>query len=117
MSTVLIAPCVNDSLVCAWTHLAITDDGTTRRLYFNGTQVASDARSGAIQTTSNPLSIGGNATYGENFQGRIDDVRVYSRALSSGEILTDMSTAVGGAPAGDTVPPTVSITGPTSADT
>jgi hypothetical protein len=81
--------------VNTWSHLALTYEGTTQRLYVNGVQVASQVRSGAIQTTANPLWIGGNSPYGEYFQGRIDDVRVYSRALSIAEIQADMNTPVG----------------------
>ena len=39
--------------------------------------------------------IGGNTPYGKYFQGRIDDVRVYNRALSVSELASDMSTPVG----------------------
>ena len=61
-------------------------------LYVNGVQVASKAASGAIQASTSPLWIGGNQPYGEYFQGLIDDVRVYNRALTQAEIQTDMAT-------------------------
>jgi len=77
-----------------WTHLALTYDGATMRLYVNGLQVATKSASGSIQNNSNPLRIGGNVPYGQYFQGRIDEVRVYSRALSASEIHTDMITPV-----------------------
>jgi hypothetical protein len=83
--------------VNAWSHVAVTYDGATIRLYINGTQVATRAAGGAIQTVSNPLSIGGNQPYGEYFQGLIDEVRVYGRALTQAEIQTDMNSSVGGA--------------------
>lgn len=82
------------SPVNAWTHIALTYDGSTLRLYMNGTQVSSKPMSGAIQTNSSPLRIGGNSPYGEYFNGRIDEVRVYNRALSQAEIQTDMATAI-----------------------
>jgi glucose/arabinose dehydrogenase len=75
-----------------WTHVAGTYDGAQLRLYVNGTQVASQSRTGNLQVTGTPLRIGGN-TYGtEFFPGRLDEVRVYNRALSQSEIQTDMST-------------------------
>ena len=68
--------------VNAWTHVALTYDGAKLRLYVNGTQVATTAASGAVQSSSSPLWIGGNQPYGEYFQGLIDEVRVYNRALT-----------------------------------
>src|SRR5213078_4654919 len=77
-----------------WAHLAFTYDGATMRLYVNGTQVASRAQTGAIQTSTNPLQIGGDSLYGQYFAGRIDEVRIYNRALSAAQIQNDMNTAV-----------------------
>ena len=77
--------------VNVWTHVALTYDGATLRLYVNGVQVASQAQAGSIQTPSTPLRIGGNVPYGEYFQGLIDEVRVYNRALSAAEIQSDMT--------------------------
>ena len=80
--------------VNTWTHVALTYDGATLRLYINGTQVASRAATGAIQTTNSPLWIGGNSPYGEYFQGLIDEARVYNRALTQAEIQADMNAPV-----------------------
>lgn len=77
-----------------WTHLALSYDGATLRLFANGTQSASKAVSGLIQTNTNPLRIGGNSPYGEYFLGHIDEVRVYDRPLSQTEIQADMNTPV-----------------------
>ena len=41
-----------------WTYLATTYDGANLRLYVNGTQVATQARTGAITTSTNALTIG-----------------------------------------------------------
>jgi PKD repeat protein len=78
-----------------WTHLATTYDGANLKVYVNGTQVASQAVSGAISVSSGALRIGGNAVWGgEYFAGRIDEVRIYNRALTVSEIQSDMATAV-----------------------
>jgi hypothetical protein len=80
-----------------WSHLAVTWDGATMRLYVNGTQVASRAQGGTLQGTAQGAGAVriGNNTYTENFLGRIDEVRIYNRALSGAEIVTDMNTPVG----------------------
>lgn len=75
-----------------WAHLAATYDGVTQRLYVNGAQIASRAQGGAIVVSGSPLRIGGNSVWGEYFQGRIDEVRMYNRSLNQAEIQTDMTT-------------------------
>ena len=82
------------SPVGEWTFVALTDDGTTLRLYVDGTEVDSRATSGALAASERPLWIGGNEPYDECFEGVIDDVRVYARALDRAEIRSDMATAV-----------------------
>ena len=77
-----------------WTHLAVSYDGATIRLYVNGVQVGSRALTGPIAPSTGALRIGGNAVWGEYFKGLIDEVRVYNRALSAGEIQLDMVTPV-----------------------
>jgi hypothetical protein len=79
-----------------WTHLAGSYDGTTLRLYVNGVQVSTVNQAGLLQTSNNPLQIGGDSIFGQTFQGLIDEVRVYNRVLTASEIQTDMNTPVGG---------------------
>jgi hypothetical protein len=95
-----------------WSHLAGTYDGTTMHLYLNGVLVASLAQSGNIGTSLGSLMIGGNPlSAGKNFTGKIDEVRIYNRALGASEIQTDLNTPItsgtGSAPAGPTVHLTV----------
>jgi hypothetical protein len=82
-----------------WTHLATTYDGTNQRFYVNGilvgTTLSPAGSGGGIVQSNGALRIGGNASStGEFFQGLIDEVRVYNRALSAAEIVTDMNTAI-----------------------
>jgi hypothetical protein len=78
----------------SWHHVAASYDGTTARFYVDGTQTAERAFSGNVGD-SNVWRIG---AYGSDpagfFHGRIDDVRVYSRALNPGEIANDRDEAV-----------------------
>jgi hypothetical protein len=80
--------------VDVWTHLAATYDGTTLRLYVNGLQVGTRAVSGALVTSTGALRIGGNAVWGEFFRGRLDEIRIYNRALTAAEIQADMNAAI-----------------------
>jgi hypothetical protein len=73
-----------------WTHLAATYDGTKLRLYVNGTLTATTPATGLPIVSAGPLRIGGNAIWGEFFAGVIDEVRIYSRALTAAEIQRDM---------------------------
>jgi hypothetical protein len=77
-----------------WHHLAATYNGAVLRLYVDGFLVASKNVTTPISNSTLPLFIGGNPLWGEFFQGAIDEVRVYNRALSEGEILVDMFTPV-----------------------
>ena len=49
------------------------------------------------------MKIGGNAIWGEWFNGLIDEVRVYNRALTSAQIQSDMNRSV----SVDNTPPSV----------
>src|SRR5919197_1558180 len=74
-----------------WTHLAVTYDGATLKLYVNGVVAGSKSVSGAITPTTGAPRIGGNNIWSEWFQGVIDEVRVYNRALTQAEIQSDMA--------------------------
>ena len=77
-----------------WTHLAVTYDGTTLRLYVNGSQVGSRAVASPLLTSTGVLRFGGNSVWGEFFAGRIDEVRLYNRALAVAEIQADMNAPI-----------------------
>jgi hypothetical protein len=74
-----------------WTHLAATYDGSMLRLYVNGVQVGSQAMTGSLVTSTGVLGIGGNGVWGEYFQGQIDEIRIYNRALTPAQIQADMA--------------------------
>ena len=60
----------------AWTHIAVTDDGVTARLFVNGVLESSRASWLKIQSTY-PLLIGGAYTSGDReFNGYMDDFRI-----------------------------------------
>ena len=81
-----------------WVHVAGTYDGTALRIYVNGALNATKAVTGTTCANAEPLEIGAKnrttppATTEAYMDGRIDDVRVYNRALSAAEIKTVRTT-------------------------
>ena len=77
-----------------WTHLASTYDGQYQSLYVNGVLVETLPQTGPIATSTGSLRIGGNSIWGGYFQGYIDEVRIYNRALSNAQIISDSNTPI-----------------------
>ncbi|HEX5702865.1 MAG TPA: protein kinase [Pyrinomonadaceae bacterium] len=71
-----------------WTHIALTYDGEQIRIYVNGTLMGQAAKTGNIDGDNVPFNIGGRADdQGTGkFNGLIDEVELFNRALSAGEI-------------------------------
>jgi len=77
---------VNDA---QWHHVAGVYNGTELRLYVDGSLDASASASGLININEYPVAIGENAEHaGREWNGLIDDVRLYNYALSEAEIQT-----------------------------
>jgi hypothetical protein len=70
-----------------------TYDGTTQRLYINGSQVGSQALAGAATVTTSGLWIGSWDGGSERFSGVIDDVAIYNQALSAAAVSSHYSAA------------------------
>jgi Ca2+-binding RTX toxin-like protein len=87
---------VGQLLLKTWSHLAATFDGEQLRLYVDGELVNSAAVSPPAGT-GGPLEIGGASSFWIEgyFDGKIDEVRLYDRALAAEEIESDMKTPVG----------------------
>ena len=86
------SPAINERQAKAQPWLSpATYDGSAARLHVNGTLVRTLTFSGPMLTSTGVLRIGGNSVWGEFFQGRIDEVRIYNRALTAAEIQTDMT--------------------------
>ncbi len=81
--------CLDCLSLNTWYHLAATFDGTTMRLYVNGQLVDSGTHPGTMDTTSNPVGIGCGTSGSAQLIGTIDEVKIYSRALSQAEIQSD----------------------------
>ncbi len=91
----------------AWTHFVMTYNGSSSALgvsmYFNGTKVdttvGADALSGSILNELSLLIGSRQTANGQFWDGTIDEVRIYNRALSASEIQSLYQPGV------DTTPP------------
>jgi hypothetical protein len=92
----------------SFNHLAVTADGTNLKLYINGTLDQTLAQTLIPQNTTHPLQIGGvSGTSFISFNGLIDELALYNRALTVGEILSIVTTGSAGK-CGNT-PPTITV--------
>jgi hypothetical protein len=77
-----------------WTHLAATYNGSTLTIYINGVVSSSRSVPGPLKTSTGVLRLGGNSALGEWFKGRIDEVRVYDKALTAAQIQSDLKVPI-----------------------
>jgi hypothetical protein len=73
-----------------WHHIAAVGDGSALTIYLDGRAAASGgSETGNYGASAFPLNIAGGGVFddiGNAFLGQLDDVRVYSRALSPEEL-------------------------------
>ncbi|MHC4537605.1 MAG: LamG domain-containing protein, partial [Planctomycetota bacterium] len=70
-----------------WTHIAVTFNGTDFEFYVNGERDHTQNQPGTIEISEINFLF---TQAGSNFEGLIDDVRLYNRALTQAEILAAM---------------------------
>jgi hypothetical protein len=70
-----------------WHHVALVYDGTDKIVYIDGVEDARVASTGQINASTYDLYIGANSQQAGRFlKGLVDDVRIYSRALSEEDL-------------------------------
>jgi hypothetical protein len=70
----------------AWHHCAATFDGHWMRVYFDGKEIGSLERPGKIEARGRAPGFIGSCNGGECFQGMMDELCIYSDALTADEI-------------------------------
>lgn len=92
----------------AWHHVAVTYDGTQAqagmvKVYIDGTAVGTTV-SGTLPATlldsSGTLSIGSFPGLGRYFNGALDEVKIFNRALTANEVTADYTAGASGVRAG-----------------
>ncbi|HEV7867531.1 MAG TPA: lamin tail domain-containing protein, partial [Chthoniobacteraceae bacterium] len=76
-----------DLIISAWTHICVVKRGQFLDYYRNGVFVQTLSISGGLSNPM-PFFVGGDrmASVNEHFAGRVDDVALWTRALSATEI-------------------------------
>jgi hypothetical protein len=74
-----------------WTHIASTYNGSRLTVWVNGKNAGSTAVSGRTCSNNNPMAVGAKNYPAKGileafWDGRLDDIRIYNRALSATEI-------------------------------
>lgn len=83
----LTAPAASYMSTSNWAQVVGTYTSGDRRIYVNGVQVASDSLAYTIPTNSSGIRIGSYLDGGYFYDGKIAIVRVYTKNLSSTEVL------------------------------
>ena len=82
-------------LANTWYYLAASYDGETLRTYKDGVLISSNtAPSGPPDSEAASLKLGRHTLNSRFFNGTVDEVRIYNRALSLEEIQNDLMTPV-----------------------
>jgi hypothetical protein len=83
-------PGLSNSLISSgWTHVAIVVNGGTSTWYINGTSVATYS-TGTVTPYARfqDMWLGGSNGYSGTFEGKLDDLAWWNRALSASEVAT-----------------------------
>ncbi|WP_460502899.1 LamG-like jellyroll fold domain-containing protein, partial [Hymenobacter agri] len=81
-----------------WAHVAAVWNGSTMQLYINGAAEASTVTTSNISASAN-LTLGKSVIYGNLLNGRLDEVRIYTAALTQAQVQADMLSTASAVPA------------------
>ncbi|MFH1725968.1 MAG: LamG domain-containing protein, partial [Elusimicrobiota bacterium] len=98
-----------------WRFVAATYDGAEERVYVDGNLERTRAVSGAINSSAQPLAIGTRnpSDMGELFNGLVDEVALFDRAVSAADIQAIcMAGDLGMCEPADSTPPKIAIAEP-----
>ena len=93
-TTTTLIPSSGTLALDIWVHLAAVYDGAAMRLFINGAQAASQAKSGDLTASTASIFLGANppSIYAP-FAGTLDDVRIYNTALDGTSLQAVMNEA------------------------
>ena len=100
-----LQPAATSSNLNSWVHWVLTLQGGVLTLYRNGAQVGQRSDLPATAAANLNGAIGAQANGNYPLNGRLDEVALYSTALSATDVSNDYQTALNGPPPTGTPPP------------
>ena len=84
----LCRPTFSGQLDGQWHHIAGVNGPAGMRVYFDGVEACTNTRTEPMLYTGSELAVGrhGGGLLSHDFDGNIDDVRIYTRPLSAAEV-------------------------------
>lgn len=82
--------------VGVWNHVVATYDGAVLKLFVNGAQVASKLFIIPINHSDKSLVFGGSSAGGTAWNGALDEIMIYNRALSAAEASARYASVISG---------------------
>jgi hypothetical protein len=81
--------------VSAWNHIVYTYDGATFKSYLNGANITTQATVQTLASASGNLHLFSFAGSSNAFGGRLDEIGIWSRALTTAEVATLYNSGTG----------------------
>ena len=75
-----------------WHHFALVVTTTTVELFIDGVSRGTDTHDNSIPVNNVLWNIGRNANSSQYFTGSLDEIKLYNKALTPAEVITDMNT-------------------------
>jgi hypothetical protein len=74
----------------AWRHIVLTFDGTTAKCYFNNTNnpAEDETWNNVISHDTADIYIGSNSSNSRHYEGTLDEIGIWNRALTADEVST-----------------------------
>ena len=83
-----------------WYHLAATLDGTTLKLYVDGVLVNSGTVTGGLHVNARTINIGSDEGNQKFFKGDLDNVSIWTVALTAADIVKTIDNGITGSESG-----------------
>ncbi len=81
-------------------HFAVTYDGSTSRVFVNGVEKGASAIAAPVKSSASEMTFGhfnsSSFPAAQTYDGLMDDIRVYDRALTANDILADYDKCISG---------------------